>query len=45
MLLQKISAAVMRTIRQTNPQAEFLLVSTMRFDPAYTDESRVLEEL
>lgn len=27
---------MMRTIRQTNPQAEFLLVSTMRFDPAYT---------
>ncbi len=29
-------AGVMRTIRQTNPQAEFLLVPTMRFDPAYT---------
>jgi lysophospholipase L1-like esterase len=29
-------AGVMRAIRQTNPQSEFLLVSTMRFDPAYT---------
>ena len=29
-------SAVVRTIRQTSPQAEFLLVSTMRFDPAYS---------
>ena len=29
-------SAVMSTIRQTNPQAEFLLVSTMRFNPAYS---------
>jgi len=27
---------VMRTVRDANPQAEFLLLSTMRFDPAYT---------
>jgi lysophospholipase L1-like esterase len=29
-------SAVMGTVRETNPQAEFLLVSTMRFDPAYS---------
>lgn len=29
-------ASVMRTVRATNPEAEFLLVSTMRFDPAYS---------
>lgn len=29
-------AAVIRTVRQTNPQAEFLLVATLRFDPAYS---------
>ncbi|HVT99776.1 MAG TPA: glycosyl hydrolase, partial [Acidobacteriaceae bacterium] len=29
-------SAVMATVRETNPQAEFLLVSTMRFDPAYS---------
>ncbi len=29
-------AAVMQTVRATNPNAEFLLVSTLRFDPAYT---------
>jgi len=28
--------AVMRAVREKNPQAEFLLVSTMRFDPAYS---------
>ena len=29
-------ASVMSTVRAKNPRAEFLLVSTMRFDPAYT---------
>ncbi len=29
-------SAVIHTVRQSNPQAEFLLVSTMRFDPAYS---------
>jgi lysophospholipase L1-like esterase len=29
-------SAVIRTVRETNPQAEFLLVSTMRFDPVYS---------
>ena len=29
-------SAVMGVVRQTSPQAEFLLVSTMRFDPAYS---------
>lgn len=29
-------ASVMATVRAKNPRAEFLLVSTMRFDPAYT---------
>jgi lysophospholipase L1-like esterase len=29
-------AAVLRTVRAASPQAEFLLVSTTRFDPAYT---------
>jgi lysophospholipase L1-like esterase len=27
---------VMRTVRDRNPKAEFVLVSTLRFDPAYT---------
>jgi len=31
-------AAVLRAVRATNPQAEFLLVSTTRFDPAYTSD-------
>ncbi len=31
--------AVIQTVRATNPQAEFLLVSTMRFDPAYTSRA------
>lgn len=30
-------ASVIASVRAVNPQAEFLLVSTMRFDPAYTD--------
>jgi hypothetical protein len=29
-------ASVLRTVRAANPQAEFLLVSTMRFDPDYS---------
>jgi lysophospholipase L1-like esterase len=29
-------ASVIETVRAENPAAEFLLVSTMRFDPAYT---------
>jgi lysophospholipase L1-like esterase len=29
-------ASVMATVRAKNPRTEFLLVSTMRFDPAYT---------
>ncbi len=29
-------AGVIQTVREKNPAAEFLLVSTMRFDPAYT---------
>jgi lysophospholipase L1-like esterase len=29
-------SAVLRTVRATNPHAEFLLLSTTRFDPAYT---------
>jgi len=27
---------IIRTVRVKNPRAEFLLVSTLRFDPAYT---------
>jgi lysophospholipase L1-like esterase len=30
---------IMKTIRNKNPNAEFLLVSTLRFDPAYTTNS------
>jgi lysophospholipase L1-like esterase len=29
-------ASVLRTVRATSPQAEFLLVSTLRFDPVYS---------
>lgn len=29
-------ASVIRTVRTTDPQAEFLLVSTLRFDPIYS---------
>jgi lysophospholipase L1-like esterase len=31
-------SAVMSAVRQTSPQAEFLLISTMRFDPAYSKD-------
>ncbi len=31
--------SVIQTVRATNPQAEFLLVSTMRYDPAYTSKA------
>ena len=31
-------AAVLHAVRAANPQAEFLLVSTTRFDPAYTSD-------
>lgn len=31
-------AAVVRTVRAANPRVEFLLVSTTRFDPAYTSD-------
>lgn len=33
-------ASVIRTVRHQNPKAEFLLVSTMRFDPAYTTNAQ-----
>ncbi|HZZ39288.1 MAG TPA: SGNH/GDSL hydrolase family protein [Acidobacteriaceae bacterium] len=29
-------SALVRTVQENNPQVEFLLVATMRFDPAYT---------
>ncbi|HUA39311.1 MAG TPA: SGNH/GDSL hydrolase family protein [Candidatus Sulfopaludibacter sp.] len=32
-------ADIMQTVRNKNPNAEFLLVSTLRFDPAYTTNS------
>lgn len=32
-------AAIVRTVRAANPHAEFLLVSTTRFDPAYTSDA------
>ena len=32
-------AAVMRAVRTVNPRAEFVLLSTMRFDPAYASEA------
>lgn len=31
-------SAVIQSVRQSSPQAEFLLVSTMRFDPAYSSD-------
>lgn len=31
-------SAVVRTVRKTSPHAEFLLLSTTRFDPAYTSD-------
>jgi len=37
--------AVMNAVRQTSPQAEFLLVSTMRFDPAYTVDRKYWERV
>ncbi len=33
-------ADIMQTVRQKNPKAEFLLISTLRFDPAYTTNSQ-----
>lgn len=33
-------ADVIKTVRHRNPKAEFLLVSTMRFDPAYTTNAQ-----
>jgi lysophospholipase L1-like esterase len=30
---------IMRTVRGKNPKAEFILISTLRFDPAYTTNS------
>jgi lysophospholipase L1-like esterase len=33
-------AEVIKTVRHQNPKAEFLLVSTMRFDPAYTTNAQ-----
>ncbi|HTQ97542.1 MAG TPA: SGNH/GDSL hydrolase family protein, partial [Candidatus Acidoferrum sp.] len=33
-------ASVIKTVRRQNPSAEFLLVSTMRFDPAYTTNAQ-----
>jgi|GEM_PF-452699 len=32
-------SSVIQTVRQKNPQAEFLLISTMRFDPAYSSKN------
>ena len=32
-------ADIMETVRNTKPDAEFILVSTLRFDPAYTTNS------
>jgi len=32
-------SAIMETVRSGNPSAEFLLVSTMRFDPVYSSKS------
>jgi len=31
--------SIMKTVRAQNPQAEFILISSIRFDPAYTKES------
>lgn len=33
-------AEIIKTVRQRNPHAEFLLVSPMRFDPVYTSKSK-----
>ena len=33
-------ADIMKTVRDKNPNAEFLLVSTLRFDPAYTTNAQ-----
>jgi len=33
-------ADIMQTVRKQNPNAEFILVSTLRFDPAYTTNSQ-----
>ena len=33
-------SAIIRAIRDKSPDAEFLLVSTMRFDPAYTSQTQ-----
>jgi lysophospholipase L1-like esterase len=33
-------ADIMRTIRKKNSKAEFILISTLRFDPAYTTNSQ-----
>jgi lysophospholipase L1-like esterase len=33
-------ADILRTVRNQNPDVEFLLVSTMRFDPAYTSKAQ-----
>ena len=33
-------ADIMKTVRNNNPKAEFLPVSTLRFDPAYTTNSQ-----
>jgi len=33
-------ADIMKTVREKNPDAEFLLVSTARFDPAYTSKAQ-----
>jgi lysophospholipase L1-like esterase len=32
-------ADIMHTVRKKNPKAEFMLISTLRFDPAYTTNS------
>jgi lysophospholipase L1-like esterase len=34
---------ILKTIRQKSPEAEFLLISTMRFDPVYTTNSHYWE--
>jgi lysophospholipase L1-like esterase len=33
-------AGIIQTVHQKNPRAEFLLISTLRFDPAYTTNSQ-----
>jgi lysophospholipase L1-like esterase len=38
-------SAVMASVRQSNPQAEFLLVATMRFDPAYSSDRAYWDEV